>query len=147
MLTHIRSIDGWSNSCSSMQSRLVISLRMDISIALRLKTSPLRRFQRCSAFQRGESSQSMLFLACEHEGQSKRKQYRYTNYCFDHSTCETDPPFTFSCSDRSWLVWSDTTASGPSNRIAISSRVGPFVSTNRKYTQKTSMMRIAMYTK
>ena len=70
----------------------------------------------------------------------------------DSSVPEQDPQFsTCRVSPSSIFLWSTGTlptfASSPSNNSAISSSVGPLVSTKRNQMQKHSMMRMAMYTK
>lgn len=54
-------------------------------------------------------------------------------YRLDHSTCEVaSSESAFPCSTELIFGSSATAALGPSNRIAISSKVGPLVSTNKK---------------
>jgi len=57
----------------------------------------------------------------------------FSFYRLDHSTCEVaSSESAFSCSTEFIFGSSATAALGPSNKIAISSKVGPLVSTNKK---------------
>jgi hypothetical protein len=81
---------------------------------------------------------------CEWQGcnLAPPESFQHPNAHHAYSACSTLVTF-FSSSTS----FPDTFAPAPSNRRAISSSVGPFVSMNRNHIQKHSITRIAMYTK